>query len=344
MATPPAALLGVVGSIPDAVNPLALSLNEYPFPPLPAVRSAMAASIDTANRYPEFLPQRLRSLIAGHVGVAESQVVIGSGATGVTMQVLHAVSSPGDTMVMAAPTFDGFPIFAQMARLRSVTVPLDQHGHHDLDAMAEAAENARVVVVCRPHNPTGTVEPAADIERFLTRVPRDTVVLLDEAYVEFLPGEHRIDAPSLVRRFGNVVVVRTFSKAYGLAGLRVGYGFCAPDLGRTLWSMQLPFGTPLSGLVAVAASYDAESQLRQRIRMIAAERRYLQLRLRSMGLYTTEGQANFVYLPACGRRWQAVFDGAGLQVRHYPDGGVRITVGSRESTRAVLRAVRTAMH
>ncbi|GAS86993.1 pyridoxal phosphate-dependent aminotransferase [Mycolicibacterium brisbanense] len=343
MGTPPAALLGVVGSIPDAVNPLALSLNECPFPPLPAVRSAMAASIDSANRYPEFLPQRLRSLIAGHVGVRESQVIIGSGATGVTMQVLHAVSSPGETMVMAAPTFDGFPIFAQMARLQAVTVPLDQHGHHDLDAMADAAQKARVVIVCRPHNPTGTVEPAADIERFLARVPRDTVVLLDEAYVEFLPDEHRIDAPSLVRRFGNVVVVRTFSKAYGLAGLRVGYGFCAPDLGRTLWSMQLPFGTPLSGLVAVAASYDAESQLRQRIRLISAERRYLQLRLRSMGFYTTEGQANFVYLPACERRWQDVFDGAGVQVRHYPDGGVRITVGSRESTRAVLRAVRTAL-
>ena len=107
--------------------------------------------------------------------------------------------------------------------------------------------------------------------------------------------------------------------------------------------MQLPFGTPLSGLVAVAASYDAESQLRQRIRMIAAERRHLQLRLRAMGVYTTEGHANFVYLPVCGRHWQDVFDGAGLQVRYYPDGGVRITVGSRQSTRAVLRAVRTAL-
>jgi histidinol-phosphate aminotransferase len=343
MATQRAALLDAVSSIPDAVNPLALSLNEYPFPPLPAVHSAMTASIGAINRYPEFLPQRLRSLIAGHVGVREDQVIIGSGATGVTMQVLHAVTSPGDTMVMTSPTFDGYPIFAKMARLRSVTVPLDPHGHHDLDAMAEAAEHARVVVVCRPHNPTGTVEPAAEIERFLTRIPTDTVVLLDEAYVEFLAGEHRIDAPSLVKRFGNVVVVRTFSKAYGLAGLRIGYGFCAPELGRTLWSMQLPFGTPLSGLVAVAASYDAESQLRQRIRVITAERRYLQLRLRAMGLYTTEGQANFVYLPACGRRWQDVFDGVGLQVRHYPDGGVRITVGSRQSTRAVLRAVRVAM-
>src|SRR5262249_29945348 len=152
------------------------------------------------------------ALIAGHVGVSEQQVVIGAGATGVIMQVLSAVTSPGDRMVMTAPTFDGYPIFAQMARLVSVTVGLDEHGHHDLDAMAEAARQARVVVVCRPHNPTGTIEPAADIESFLQRVPSDTVVLLDEAYVEFLAPEHRVDALALVERFPNLVVLRTFSK------------------------------------------------------------------------------------------------------------------------------------
>ncbi len=137
-------------------------------------------------------------------------------------------------------------------------------------------------------------------------------------------------------------MLRTFSKAYGLAGLRIGYGFCAPDLARRLWTMQLPFGVSITGLVAVAASYDAESQLRQRIRMIAAERRYLQMRLRSMGVYSTDGHANFVYLPARPRPWREVFDSTGLQMRHYPDGSVRITVGSRESTRAVLSAVAPA--
>ncbi|MDV3127514.1 aminotransferase class I/II-fold pyridoxal phosphate-dependent enzyme [Mycobacterium sp. 21AC1] len=339
MAATRGALVDAVGALPEAVNPLALSLNECPFAPLPAVRSAMAASFDVVNRYPEFLPERLRSLIAAHVGLSDDQVVIGIGATGVIMQVLHAVTSPGDTMVMSAPTFDGYPIFAHMARLRPVTVPLDVHGHHDLDAMADAAADARVVVVCRPHNPTGTVEPAADVERFLARVPADTVVVLDEAYVEFLSPDHRIDAAGLVARFGNLVVVRTFSKAYGLAGLRIGYGFCAPELARTLWAMQLPFGIPVSGLVAVAASYDAESQLRQRIRVIAAERRYLRMRLRALGVYSTDGHANFVYLPEAARGWRDVFDRAGLQVRHYADGGVRITVGGRPSTRAVLRAV-----
>jgi histidinol-phosphate aminotransferase len=343
MATPSHEVDEAVGALPVAMNPLALSLNENPFPPLPAVRSALIASVDAANRYPEYLPERLRSLIAAHVGVRDEQLVVGVGATGVIMQVLRTVTSPGEKIVMTSPTFDGYPIFAHMARLESVTVPIDAHGHHDLDALAAAAAHARVVVVCRPHNPTGTVESTADIERFLARVPQDTVVLLDEAYIEFLAPEHRIDGPGLVARYPNVVVVRTFSKAYGLAGLRIGYGFCAPELARRLWTMQLPFGIGITSLVAVAASYDAESELQQRIRMIAAERRYLRMRLRSMGVYSTDSHANFVYLPPSGRPWREVFDGTGLQVRNYADGGVRITVGDRRSTRAVLSAVAVAM-
>jgi histidinol-phosphate aminotransferase len=336
------ALTDAVDALPEAVNPFALSLNENPFPPLPSVRSALVASIDAANRYPEFLPERMRSLIAARVGVGDDQVVIGAGATGVVMQVLHAVTNPGDTMVITSPTFDGYPIFAQMARLNSVTVALDRHGHHDLDAMADAAAQARVVVLCRPHNPTGTVESAADVERFLHRVPSDTVVVLDEAYVEFLAPEQWIDAPALVARFPNVVVLRTFSKAYGLAGLRIGYGFCAPELARRLWTMQLPFGMGITGLVAVAASYDAETELRQRIRVIIAEGRYLRSRLAAMGVYSTDSHANFVYLPAGARPWCEVFEGTGPRVRAYADGGVRISVGNRQSSRAVLSVVAQA--
>lgn len=328
-----------VDALTPAVDPFALSLNENPFPPLPSVRAALAASLDTANRYPEFLPDRLRALIAARVGVRDAQVVVGAGATGVMVQVLHAVTSPGDAMVTAAPTFDGYPVFARMARLRSISVALDVHGRHDLNAMAEAAQRARVVVLCRPHNPTGTVEAAADVEDFLRRVPSDTVVVLDEAYVEFLAPEHRIDAPALVARHPNVVVLRTFSKAYGLAGLRIGYGFCAPELARALWTMQLPFGIGTTGLVGVAASYDAEDELQQRIRTICAERRYLRTRLRAMGVYSTDSHANFVYLPACATPWREVFAGTGLRVRGYAAGGVRISVGGRSSSRAVLAAV-----
>jgi histidinol-phosphate aminotransferase len=333
------AVLEVVAALPDAVDPFALSLNENPFPPLPAVRSALIKAIDAANRYPEFLPHQLRSLIARRIGVREEQVVLGAGATGVALQVLQAVTAPGDRIVLTSPTFDGYPILVEMARLNSVSVPLDEHGHHDLDALADAASDAKVVVLCRPHNPTGTLESAADVERFLRRVPSDTIVLLDEAYIEFVAPEHRLDASALVQRFPNVVVLRTFSKAYGLAGLRIGYGFGAPELARTLWTMQLPFGISITSAVAVAASYDAESQLQQRIRFVASERRFLQRRLRSMGVYSTDAHANFLYLPAAGRSWRQQFDAAGVRARHFADGGVRVTVGGRASTRAVLAAL-----
>ncbi|WAJ46169.1 aminotransferase class I/II-fold pyridoxal phosphate-dependent enzyme [Mycobacterium sp. Aquia_216] len=330
------------GAVAPRIDPLALSLNENPFPPLPAVRSVLVKSIDAVNRYPEFVPDRLRNLIASRIGVGTDQVVLGAGATGVVLQTLQALTVPGDTMVMSTPTFDGYPIIAQMARLNSVTVPLYKGGHNDLDRLANAAASARVVVVCRPHNPTGTLEPASHLFRFLRRVPRDTIVLLDEAYIEFAEPEHQIEVSALTRRFPNVVVVRTFSKAYGLAGLRVGYGVAAPELAATMWSHQLPFGIAMTSLPAVAASYDAEDELLQRIRMIISERRYLRMRLSGLGIYTTDAHANFTYLPSKtgqGRQWSEVFAESGLRVRCYPDGGARITVGSRVSTLAVLSAV-----
>ena len=326
-------------AFPNAIDPHALSLNENPFPPLPAVRSMLVRSIGAANRYPEFLPQRLRNLIAGRIGVPADQVVLGAGATGVVLQALQALTVPGDAIAMSSPTFDGYPIIAEMTRLRPVTVALDEHGHNDLDGLADAAADARVVVVCRPHNPTGTLEPTVNLLRFLRRVPRDTIVLLDEAYIEFAAPEHRIDVAALVERFPNVVVVRTFSKAYGLAGLRIGYGLACGELARMLWSQQLPFGIAMTSLPAVAASYNAEDQLLQRIQSINAERRYLRMRLSALEIYTTDAHANFMYLPSRGRPWHEVFAGGGLHVRHYADGGARISVGSRASTQAVLSAV-----
>ncbi len=333
---------GICAALPDAVDPFALSLNENPFPPLPAVRSALIRSVGAANRYPEFLPERLRHLIAGHIGMPAERVVLGAGATGVVLQALQALTTPGDTMVMASPTFDGYPIVAQMARLKPSLVPLDERGHNDLDALADAAAQARVVVVCRPHNPTGTIEPTAAVLRFLRRVPRDTVVLLDEAYIEFTAAEHRFDLAALVARFPNVIVVRTFSKAYGLAGLRIGYAVASAELAGMLWSQQLPFGIAITSLLAVAASYAAEDELLRRIRLITAERRMLRMRLSALGIHTTDAHANFMYLPSSGRQcrpWREVFGDSGPRVRYYADGGARITVGSRASTTAVLSAL-----
>jgi histidinol-phosphate aminotransferase len=329
------------GALPEAVDPLALALNENPFPPLASVRSAIVDSIGAANRYPEFYPQELRRMIAGHIGADEQQVVVGAGATGVILQVLQALTTPGDRVVYAAPTFDGYPIMARMARLESVTVPLDRAGCHQLDDLADAAATARVVAICRPHNPTGTVELGVALEQFLGRISADTIVLVDEAYAEFLAPQHRIDWMPLIRRHPNVVVVRTFSKAYGLAGLRIGYGFSSAEVAEQLWSMQLPFGIGLTSMVAVAASYQAEAQLRQRVRLITSERRKLRNRLHARGIHCTDSHANFLYLPAGDRPWQQALDTRGLRVRHFPDGAVRITIGARQSTRAVLGALRS---
>lgn len=330
----------ICDALPNAIDPRALALNENPFPPLPAVRSALIRSVYGANRYPEFLPERLRGLIGDHIGVPADRVILGAGATGVVLQALLALTGPGDRIAMATPTFDGYPIVARMARLSPVAVPLDEHGRNDLDGLADAAVDARVVVVCRPHNPTGTLEPVAELLRFLDWVPRDTFVLLDEAYIEFTAPEHRVDVAALVARFPNVVVVRTFSKAYGLAGLRIGYGVASRELAETLWSQQLPFGIAITSLLAVAASYEAEHELSQRVRCINAERRYLRMRLSALGIYTTDTHANFMYLPARkGEPWHEAFADGGLRVRHYADGGARITVGNRASTLAVLAAL-----
>ena len=333
----------VIASLPQAVDPHALSLNESPFPPLPAVRSALTHCLDGANRYPEFLPGQLPRMIADRIGVQDDQVVVGPGASGVAMQVLHAVTRPGDRIVMSTPTFDGYPIFAKMARLRPVTVPLDQYGYQDLVGMAEAAAEAKVVVLCRPHNPTGTLEAVFALEWFLQQIPSDTIVLLDEAYIEFVAARYRVDGPELVRRFPNVVVLRTFSKAYGLAGLRIGYGFAAPELAATVSALQLPFGMSNLAVAAVAASYDAEAQLAQRIRRITSERNNVRLRLMAMGVYSMDSHANFVYLPIARRPWREVFADAGLRVRCYDDGGARISVGDQSSTLAVLSAVEKSL-
>lgn len=270
----------------------------------------------------------------------DERVAIGVGATGMIVEVLRAVTTPGDKILIAVPRYEGYPIAAKITRLVPTTMALDERGHHDWVEMADAAAGARVVVVCRPHNPTGTIEPAADIERFLRRVPVDTVVLLDEAYVEFLSPQYRIDTTAIVEQFPNVVVVHTVSKAYGLAGIRIGYAVCALDLARKLWSQQVPFGISTTSFVAVAASYDAESQLQQRVRKIKADQRHLQKQLRAVGIRTADSRANFVYLSTRGLPWREVFESPGLQIRHYPGGAVRIAVGARSSSQAVSAIMR----
>ncbi|NKY46918.1 pyridoxal phosphate-dependent aminotransferase [Nocardia cerradoensis] len=314
-----------------------LALSENPFPPLPSVLAVVNEAIRDANRYPEFLPRRLPAVIAAHLGVDADQVVVGAGATGVASQIMQAVAGPGRRMVLATPTFDGYPIMAAMAGLDVVAVPLDSNGRQRPSAMARAVDDrTALIAICRPHNPTGTVVPAAELKAFLFGVPRHVPVILDEAYVEFLADAETVDPHELIARFPNLLVLRTFSKAYGLAGLRIGYAFGAPELVARVRRLQLPFGMPDYAVAAVRACYAASAELAERIADITAERESLRAALRHRGLAVPCSRGNFLYLP--GPAVHATLAGAGIAAKGYPDGSARIAVGDPRADAAVLHA------
>ncbi|MFI6042190.1 aminotransferase class I/II-fold pyridoxal phosphate-dependent enzyme [Nocardia sp. NPDC051321] len=325
---------------PSAQPRFDLTLSENPFPPLPSVLRAVNRVLAQANRYPEFLPRRLPKLIAQHHGVHPDQVVVGSGATGVAMQIIQSLTTPGAGMVYAAPTFDGYPILAEMAGVEMVPVPLDSAGNQDLRTMTKAIDKwTELVVVCRPHNPTGTVVSAAALRTFLSSVPARVPVILDEAYVEFLGAADYIDPLALLSKHPNLLVLRTFSKAYGLAGLRIGYAFGRPEMMARVRRLQLPFGVSSAAVAAVSASYAAEPELAVRTMRITAARETLRNALRRRGIAVPLSQANFLYLPGPGVA--TALRRAGIAAKAYPDGSARISVGDPEADHAVLQALET---
>lgn len=316
-----------------------LGLSENPFPPLPSVRSAIDEAMARANRYPEFLPQRLAQIIASRIDVDQSQVIVGAGATGVAMQITDSVTRRGDEMIYATPTFDGYTIICRILGAKPVAVPLDALGRQDLSAIAAAqTSQTGVIVICRPHNPTGTLVEPCELEDFLSRISRHVTVILDEAYVEFLDNEDAIDARAIVAKYSNVLVLRTFSKAYGLAGLRIGYAFAAPELAARVRARQVPFAVGVVAEAAVQASYRAESELRARVRAIVKERDELRNTLVESGIPVPRSHANFLYLPRAGVA--EILSRANIGVKAYRDGTARLAIGERPAMRAVLRALR----
>ncbi|MGV9972768.1 aminotransferase class I/II-fold pyridoxal phosphate-dependent enzyme [Nocardia beijingensis] len=315
-----------------------LALSENPFPPLTSVLRAVQMTLAQANRYPEFSPQRLPLLIARHLGVRPDQVVVGSGATGVALQILQTLTTPGAEIVYSAPTFDGYPIMAEMTGVTAVPVPLDAAGNQDLRAMRRAVDRrTALIVVCRPHNPTGTVVPADELKAFLSDVPSRVPVVLDEAYVEFLGATEYADPRALIAKHSNLIVLRTFSKAYGLAGLRIGYAFGRTELIARIGKLQLPFGVSAAAVAAVAASYAAEPELAARILRITEARDALRGALLARGYAIPESHANFLYIPGPGAT--TALRRAGIAAKYYADGSARIAVGDPSSDHAVLGAL-----
>ncbi|MDF3300872.1 histidinol-phosphate transaminase [Streptomyces tropicalis] len=311
-----------------------LSSNENPYPPLPGVMESVAAAASAFNRYPDMACTALTNELAERFGVPVSHVATGTGSVGVAQQLLQSTSGPGDEVVYAWRSFEAYPIITRISGATPVQVPLTPGDVHDLDAMADAiTDRTRLVFVCNPNNPTGTVVRRAELERFLDRVPRDVLVVLDEAYREFIRDREVPDGVALYRDRPNVCVLRTFSKAYGLAGLRVGFAIAHEPVAAALRKTAVPFGVSQLAQDAAVASLRAEDELIGRVGSLVCERNRVVDALRSQGWTVPETHANFVWL-RLGERTVAFAEAcqqAGVVVRPFPGEGVRVTIGETEA-------------
>ncbi|WP_069813671.1 histidinol-phosphate transaminase [Streptomyces sp. TP-A0874] len=318
-----------------------LSSNENPYPPLPGVLEAAVGAAGSLNRYPDMACAELTAELADRFDVPVAHVATGTGSVGVAQQLLQATSGPGDEVVYAWRSFEAYPIITQISGARSVRVPLTSCETHDLDAMAEAiTDRTRLVFVCNPNNPTGTVVRRAELERFLDRVPPEVLVVLDEAYREFIRDEEVPDGVELYRDRPNVCVLRTFSKAYGLAGLRVGFAIAHQPVAAALRKTAVPFGVSQLAQDAAVASLRSEAALLERVEKLVGERTRVAGELAAQGWTVPESHANFVWLRLGERTtdFAQACDRAGVVVRPFAGEGVRATIGEVEANDRLLRA------
>ncbi|MEV8095626.1 histidinol-phosphate transaminase [Kitasatospora sp. NPDC085879] len=326
---------------------LKLSSNENPYPPLPSVLAAVREQAGRINRYPDPGCTALAEALAARLDVPADRLVFGTGSVAVGRLLVRATAGPGDEVLYAWRSFEAYPIMAEVCGATSVRVPLRPDEGHDLDAMADAVtDRTRIVFLCTPNNPTGTVVRRAELERFLECVPSDVLVVLDEAYTEFVRDPEAADGLDFQRRHGNVVVLRTFSKAYGLAGLRIGYAVAHPGVAAVLRKVGLPFGVSQLAQDAATASLAAEEELLARVELLVKERARVTGALRESGFTPPDSEANFVWLRLGDRtaEFTAACAGLGAFVRPYGADGVRITVGEPEANDVVLRAAAAWRH
>ncbi|MBA4862970.1 histidinol-phosphate transaminase [Streptomyces sp. PSKA54] len=311
-----------------------LSSNENPYPPLPGVMETAIAAAGSFNRYPDMACTGLMNELADRFGVPLSHLATGTGSVGVAQQLLQATSGPGDEVIYAWRSFEAYPIITRISGATPVQVPLTEGEVHDLDAMADAVtERTRLIFVCNPNNPTGTAVRRAELERFLDRVPSNVLVVLDEAYREFIRDPEVPDGVEIYRQRPNVCVLRTFSKAYGLAGLRVGFAIAHEPVADALRKTAVPFGVSQLAQEAAVASLRAEDELLGRVGCIVCERNRVVEALRAQDWVVPETQANFVWLRLGERTadFAAACEQAGVVVRPFPGEGVRVTIGETEA-------------
>ncbi len=328
-------------NIPGAVK---LASNEVSEGPLPSVAAAIAEATAGINRYPDNGITALSERLAARLNVPQSHLAVGCGSVSLCQQLVQAICGRDDEVLFAWRSFEEYPRITQVVGARPCTVALRPDHTHDLPAMLDAITPAtRLVFVCSPNNPTGTAVRRDELVAFLDAVPGGVLVALDEAYIEFVTDPAVPDGVALGRQRDNLAVLRTFSKAYGLAGLRVGYCVAPEPIAAALRKMYVTFSVNSLAQVAALASLDVAEELLARCQRIAAERDRVRAELIAMGYPVPDSQGNFVWLPLGDRT--VAFDEHCLAhkvvIRGFAGAGARVTVSDPAENEAFLDAVRS---
>jgi histidinol-phosphate aminotransferase len=319
-----------------------LSSNENPYPPLPGVVEAADAAVRTMNRYPDMGNTALYDALAAKLGVPTDHLALATGSVALIYQLVQAFCDPGDEVVCAWRSFEAYPIAVTAAGAALVRIPVTADGRHDLGAMAEAVTaKTRVVLVCTPNNPTGPAVTQAELDAFLARVPPQVLVVVDEAYVEFVRMPDAVDGVATYGRHENVLLTRTFSKAYGLAGFRVGYAVGPAPIAQALRAVSLPFGVSGVAQAAAVASLEREPELLERVDALVTERGRVVAGLADAGWPVPEPQGNFVWfdLGEATLDFAQAAEEAGIVVRPFAGEGARVTIAETEANDRLLDLV-----
>ncbi len=319
-----------------------LSSNEVPTPPTAAVLEAIARAGPDLNRYPDLLATELVEAIAARYDLDPARVVAGTGSVALLYHLLEAFCEPGDEVVYAWRSFEAYPIALALPSAVAVPVPLTQDHRHDVDAMVAAVTaKTRVVMVCTPNNPTGPAVTAGELDRLMAGVPEHVVVVVDEAYAEFVTDPAAANGFALVEDHPNLVVLRTFSKAYSLAGARVGYLVAHPEVAAAVRAAAFPFGINTLARVAALAALADEPSMRTRVAAVVGERDRVLVGVRRLGYPVPDSQANFCWLPV-GEQAVALsdhFGRVGVIVRPFAGDGIRVSIGTPAENDRMLEAL-----
>ncbi|CAN5765131.1 histidinol-phosphate transaminase [soil metagenome] len=328
-----------------------LASNETPWAPHPAVLEAVTRALDGLNRYPDPEKSLLRRRIAERHETTTGRVAVGNGSCEILLAAAEAMLEPGAEIVYAWPSFSMYPHLAAMTGARAITVALDADGRHDLDAMATEVTGAtRLLLVCNPNNPSATALPVGDLDAFVAELPRHVTVILDEAYVEFSTLQDPDASLELLERHPNLLVLRTFSKVYGLCGLRVGYALGSEDFRSAVDRVRQPFSVNALAQAAAAEAIRHQDEVARRVERTAVERLHVEAGLAERGLASSDSEANFSWFSlgeldeaavvgGLTRRGVIVRPGAALG----EPGRIRVTYGTRGENDRFLEALDGAL-